>query len=575
MTITRSAAGLVLCALSIAAFGQSVTDGRPSLTTDLELPATGEYQLSVQDTEFPQAFAALDTAILDGSTIVASLDAPGVVTFEAATTSLTLRVFAQTATPQVVGTVSISVTSTAANETVFTLLEALENEQPDGPGVSEAMTFTLASPQLVTVALSDFAVPVSLTALDVIVLDSDGQEAARFSGPGATEVSLPAGEYRLFSAATADEMQAAGNGLFRIEVDGATSGTLIDDLNVFGDDISLQAVTLAGGPVTLSATDVGFPAALDELSAVLVGPDASLSATLVDGSAQATLPAGAYQLFVYGAAADDAGGTYAVDVSEDGASVVQAVSVVAQNEQTGPRFTQELEVTTAGTYQLAVTDFRFPAALTALSTVVVGPTGLVATLSGDGVVNFDAEPGAYQVLVAAAAGADQDGLFGVTLTDPAGAVIVESTGGTATGGEVGEISAQAGERITVAVSDLGFPAQFANLSLAVTRGNETVGFVFGAGSFFFDVTESGTYRYTLLATPDAEAGAGLYDIDVSRAATPPAPPPTPPAPPPTPPNDGGSGGGGALGVWMMLALWCRRRSSALQPTKFAHGISRP
>ncbi|MEO1573507.1 MAG: hypothetical protein AAFU65_00945, partial [Pseudomonadota bacterium] len=142
------------------------------------------------------------------------------------------------------------------------------------------------------------------------------------------------------------------------------------------------------------------------------------------------------------------------------------------------------------------------------------------------------------------------------------ALILESTAGTATGGETGTITADAGQRVTVTLSDIGFPANFASLSLAVTRGSETVGFVFGAGSFFFDVTEAGDYQYTLLATPDADAGAGLYDIAVSQAATPPAPPPDPDPPAPTPPEPpSGSGGGGLFGPWMALALLTRRRST--------------
>ena len=66
--------------------------------------------------------------------------------------------------------------------------------------------------------------------------------------------------------------------------------------------------------------------------------------------------------------------------------------------------------------------------------------------------------------------------------------------------------------------------------MAVTRGEETIGFVFGEGSFSFDVEQSGDYTYTLIATPDSSEGAGLYDISVSSKATEAPPPATPPPP---------------------------------------------
>ena len=546
-----------------SSMAQGVTDGRPSYSEALTLPA-GDYRLDLIDAGFPRSFASLNAALLSGATIVASLDMAGSATFTSDGSALTLRVFAQTQAPEVVGTAAVNIVNTTDDSVVFNWLDALEDVQPAGPSVSEAMTFSLPSAQSVTLDLTDFAVPANLAAFDIIVLDANFMEVARLAGPGMATVNLPAGDYELFSAATADSGAAAGNGVFRVGVNAEDGNPIISDLNVVGDDIEVQTVDLPAGEVTVAASDVGFPAALDVLSAVLVGDDASVGVSLMDGTASANVAGGTYQLFVFGSSDDTAGGTYTVNVSQNGATVAETVNVVTPDESMGPRLTETFRVDTAADYALTVTDFRFPAALDALSAVVVGPNGLVTTLAGEGSVTFSAEPGDYQVLIAASGAAGQDGLFGVTVDQVGGAQVLSGTSGTTSGGDSGVISAEAGERVTVTLSDLGFPAEFASLSLAVTRGGETVGFVFGAGSFFFDVTESGDYQYTLLAIPDATAGAGLFDIAVSRAATPPPPAPTPDPPEPTPPTPpSSSGGGGAPGIWFLaLLLWPRRVSRA-------------
>ncbi|MEO1575071.1 MAG: hypothetical protein AAFU65_08945, partial [Pseudomonadota bacterium] len=390
--------------LAATTWAQGVTDGRPGYTTELTLPA-GDYRLTLGDAQFPRAFASLTAGVLSGTSVVASLDAPGDVVFTSDGAILTLRVFAQTQAPEVVGTAIVTVRRMDNDELVFEWLDALEDSQPAGPGVAEAMTFTLPASQEITIDLTDFAVPADLAEFEVIVLDASFMEVARLAGPGMTTLNLPAGDYQLFSAATADGAMADGNGVFRIGVSGASDGMLIDDLNVVGDDIQVQTVTLPAGDVTLNASDVGFPAALDVLAAALIGDDAALGVNLAEPAATGTVMGGTYQLFVYGGTDEASGGTYSVNVQSDGGTVLEAVNVVTADGATGPRLAESFTVAGAGRYELTVTDFRFPAALVGLSTVVVGPDGLVTTLEGEGSVGFDVAPGDYQVLVAASGAA--------------------------------------------------------------------------------------------------------------------------------------------------------------------------
>jgi hypothetical protein len=79
--------------------------------------------------------------------------------------------------------------------------------------------------------------------------------------------------------------------------------------------------------------------------------------------------------------------------------------------------------------------------------------------------------------------------------------------------------AQAGS-YQVVLSDLGFPANFADLALAVTRDTTSVGLIFGGGTFSFDAVP-GRYFLNFIASPNAVAKAGTYGLLVAPA--PPAP----------------------------------------------------
>jgi hypothetical protein len=61
------------------------------------------------------------------------------------------------------------------------------------------------------------------------------------------------------------------------------------------------------------------------------------------------------------------------------------------------------------------------------------------------------------------------------------------------------------------LSDLGFPAQFQNLALVVSRGTEVLGKIFGGGTFTFAGTP-GQYQLSFVATPATGEQYGLYGL---------------------------------------------------------------
>jgi hypothetical protein len=72
------------------------------------------------------------------------------------------------------------------------------------------------------------------------------------------------------------------------------------------------------------------------------------------------------------------------------------------------------------------------------------------------------------------------------------------------------------------LTDLGFPSKFQNLAVAVSRGSQVVGKIYGGGTFGFNVTP-GQYVLSFITTPTPTNSTadlndyGLYAIDVASA----------------------------------------------------------
>jgi hypothetical protein len=70
-----------------------------------------------------------------------------------------------------------------------------------------------------------------------------------------------------------------------------------------------------------------------------------------------------------------------------------------------------------------------------------------------------------------------------------------------------------GGSFDASLTDLGFPAQFGNLALVVSRGPQVLGKIFGGGVFSFPGT-AGVYQLNFIATPAAQQQFGLYGVSV-------------------------------------------------------------
>jgi hypothetical protein len=100
------------------------------------------------------------------------------------------------------------------------------------------------------------------------------------------------------------------------------------------------------------------------------------------------------------------------------------------------------------------------------------------------------------------------------------ATLYEDTAAIGTGFLSATFDVTAPQSLDATLVDLGFPAKFAQMSFAVTRGSTLAGEILGEGQFTFPATP-GKYFVNLLATPDATIG--YSSLGVTVGATPVAP----------------------------------------------------
>lgn len=548
--------------LGSVSVAQTLSTGRPGLAYDLEL-AAGNYSVNIQDLNFPAPLTDFDAAIIEQTTILAQTEEPGIFEFTSNGEAVVLQIFAQPDDQQSVGSLSVEIQN-VNDEVVFSDVATVDTEIILGTTVSREYPLSLSEPQDIQVALNDLLIPQGFDSLGAFLFGSGGVLLGQIQPGQSVPFSLPAGDYRLLVAAEAPSEELGGSLSVNVSSNVDTE-MVVSDVVQLGMAVESQTVELEDGSVTLSAFDAAFPSPLSSFSAVLTGPGVVLNVDQNNPSSTGMVDAGSFRLLTY-ATPDQAaeGGTFGVDVRQQDLSVGGGVAYVPMVDASDRQVSSSFVLDAPQTVELSVSDFGFPATVQNLTTVLIGDQGLLASLIGDGAVTVDLMPGSYELLSYADTGEDSSGLYAVEARTLDGASLVD-TGTQVVGavGESGTIEGVAGQTITIDLIDIGFPAKFAGLSLAVTREGETIGFVFGEGSFSFDVEQSGTYTYTLLATPDADKGAGLYDVDISSAATaaPPPPPPAPPAPtPPTPPTSSGGGGATSLLTSLLMLGFCVRRS---------------
>lgn len=177
--------------------------------------------------------------------------------------------------------------------------------------------------------------------------------------------------------------------------------------------------------------------------------------------------------------------------------------------------------TSTGTYQVTLTDDAFPVALQMVSATIFNGATQVGGVFNSGAATPVTLTGGttYTLLVAAQAAANpQAGLYGVHITDPTGAAVLDRTLPVGSLGASTVVNNPSAQALTLSLVDFAYPAPLASLQAAVTTGGvAALGALSAAGSLPNIMAPEG--RLEVWQYASAGASPGVYSLSLASAAT--------------------------------------------------------
>jgi hypothetical protein len=437
------------------------------------------------------------------------------------------------------GPIGIQVTNTSNNALVATFSDTLA--YPAGTGLTNVGSlndsFSVTAAGSYTVTLTDMQLPAQLTTLTLALTAQGGSSllASPVTSPGtpvatATVSLQPGTTYRIFAIGQA--AGAVNAGLYGVNVSPATGGAPAYSNTIpVGTVASLGTPALPAGNYTLSANDVKYPAALSQLDAAVTVNGQSASQLTASSTGfpfivpSSSTGATTYQVFALGIPAAGGQGSYSVMLlPASGAPVISVTRAVSDPTSPITAYSYDATNIQAETYALNLADFGYPASFTTITAATVqGGVVLGSPLTSAGTTNVSPAAGTVSLVVFAQAAAPATGttttggLFGIDLeANGAGTPAFQTSQGVGQLFSVQTVTVTTGGKYQVAVTDLAFPASFANLSVIVTQGITKVGSIFSGGTLPFTAT-SGDYLINFIATPNSTAEAGTYSLVVGAA----------------------------------------------------------
>jgi hypothetical protein len=374
-----------------------------------------------------------------------------------------------------------------------------------------------------TVTITDDAFPAALNMISGGI--ANGTTPVTSLAAGTTQVTLAAGNtYTLIIGALADATATAG--LYGIRIVDPSGAAVFDRTLPVG---TMPASTIVDNATSqsfnLMLSDLAYPAPLTGVGVAVTQGSASLAKLTAPGSlANFTVPAGNVELWQY-AVAGTGPGVYDMNLSNKAVTLYSKANVVGAGAS-ALSYAFVVTLPSAGPYNVAVTDFEFPTALTLGATIAQNGTVLTQSATGD----FTGVQGLAIVVVNAQAPPSGNGIFDVTVQTSGASpqVLLDQT--QAVGGvfDTRTINVGISGAYDVTLTDLGFPAPFQDLAVVVSHGGQIDGKIYGGGPFTFNVAP-GQYVLSFVATPNATppstpgampsiAGYGLYAVRVASSA---------------------------------------------------------
>ncbi|MEJ0099904.1 MAG: hypothetical protein WDO12_09230 [Pseudomonadota bacterium] len=542
---TACMAGLLWLAAGNAGAATLAADTRTlGATADLSalLPAAqtftvvtaAQVKVTLADNATPRAFAQLKLIVSRGGAKVASLGAIGSETFAATPGDYKVQVVG------VPAAASGSAVPSGSFDVVVNELTGNTQLAHFAAGVSAASSvpasrIVFAQPGSYQVTLTDRAFPAALADLSLLLNPDSGSNdmAVISSGPCTTACTATfnvgvAGGYDLFLPVTAANPDQAG--LYSLKITGGPGNAVVyATTQPVGRLAAATAIVLpAAGSYALSSADFATPVALTSLKLRLVQGADLLASLDAAGSVAVNAPAaGNAQLFAFARAGTGNLGFYGLGLSQGATSVYGDVRTLPAGFDTtlnAGGYPYAFTVPAAANYRLQLHDLGFPVALGQLRAVVVQNGSVVQAVSGTSVdTSFQLAGGpAFLALIGSESAANADSLIGVSLAPQAGGnALLDQAQAFGASFDARPVTVATAGSYDLTVTDLAFPVAFNNdLAVAVTRGSQLVGQVFGGGRLRFGA-QAGAHVINVRARPDATAQYGTWGFEFAN--TPPAP----------------------------------------------------
>lgn len=528
----------------------------PAVEHDFTITSPGTYKVTLSDLGAaltPSApLASVEMAVTQGNTIVGApqiLTSAGSITISAtASATYILHVIGTPGTMLGSGPIEEDVTASDGTK-LYSFIDAIENppqQQSTSVGTVDN-TFTAPVSGTYTVTLTDLQFPASLQNVILLLADNTSGQGTTLNAAGSTQVTLAAGDSCAILAIGQEGSSAAG-GLFSVSLTPPAGAASFYGTNVvpIGGVTLLQpsvapegVLNLGAGATTITLNDLQFPQALNAAGVAVINssgqsvtgtyPEISTSApTTASGSF--TAAAGSYRVFGYATPTTASTvGSYAVVLTQGTTSVFDdALTVSAAGSPLEP-YTFDANITAAGAYNVTLTDFQFPSALTSVQ-FAAEQNGTLLGTPALAAGSLTVSPAKGQVaLLAFAQATGSGGIFGLDVSSTGGATSAfDTTQGVGAGFKMIPLTVSAQQTLGVTATDIQFPSSLATLEAAVTTGTTVEGKIIAgggssgsttpiSGTFSFSASPGTTYFVNVLAQPASPATAGTYALTVTPA----------------------------------------------------------
>lgn len=407
--VAPAAGGTALLNTVVPLSANSQAANQSVLLTEFTVAQAGTYQLVVNDHAFPAPLAARQIAVLQPPNAPITTQEGS---FSAQPGTYTLIISATADEVSQAGLYSVIISGGPSSSRVL--------QATRGVGRTSPVPLTVSAGQL-QLTVADVTFPNALDRAGSALIQNDAL-LGKLDSAGTTTITTASGSVQLFAAGVATTTE--GIGAYSVKL---TQGAValyetvrIVDSSPDPRSPAIYSVTstnsLAPGGYRINLKDVGFPAALTALQALVTQGATVIGRMDVAGEQTFSLQAVPVKILIAARPAPNGTSLFALQVSPQagGASVLETTQGVAGLFHSAP-----VTIQTAGRYDLTLTDLQFPESLDSAALAITQGTSLVGQIFGTGsLAGQDLTPGIYVLnFQGAPASSSKYGAYGLRVAD--------------------------------------------------------------------------------------------------------------------------------------------------------------